>query len=90
MELFKIRCKQGKSIITEDYIRIELPGQLKQQTMLRTGLVGVDSKVTVFPFFGLTKGASTLVFRGQGLDNLRADLVATPIAREIVALLQKE
>lgn len=88
-EIFNVRCQQGKLIITETMIQIQRPAGMGQQTILRSGLVGVDSKVTVMPFFKLTKGASTLVFRGQGLDVLQADLVPTPTAKEIVALLQK-
>lgn len=88
-ELFNTKCAQGRLIITDQFIQIQRPMNMGQQTMLRTSFVGVDSRVTVFPFFKLTKGASTLIFKGQGLEVLQADVVETPTAREIVAMLQQ-
>ncbi len=87
-ELFRTRCSQGFLVITEDFIRVEL-AQLRQQTLYRQSLTGVDLKVTVQPIKLLgMKGAATLVFHG-GMEVFRVDMVSLPIAREIVGLLQR-
>lgn len=89
-ELFNVRCAQGRLIITDQAIIIELGkgGSIRQQTLAKSACTGVESKRTMMPFFGLTKGASTLIFHGQGLERLQADMVETPTANAIVALLQ--
>jgi len=86
-ELIRTRCKQGWLVITDEYIRVELSGNLRQQTLYRSMLTGVDSKVAGFPLFGLG-GGTNLVFHGQGLERLHADLVKPKMAQEIVGMLQ--
>lgn len=56
-ELVRIRCKQGTLIITDNQIRVEL-GQLKQQTLSRSALTGIDSQLAVPSVFGMGGGTS--------------------------------
>ncbi|GHO88030.1 hypothetical protein [Dictyobacter formicarum] len=86
-DLIRTRCKQGTLIITDNQIKIEL-GQLRQQTLARSALTGVDSSMGVPSVFGLG-GGTNLVFHGQGAERLHADLVKPNVAREIVNLLGK-
>jgi hypothetical protein len=88
-ELFNTRCTQGKLIITETMIIVELgkEGSLKQHTLARSALTGIDSKQVVPAIFGKGGGVN-LVFRGQGMDRVQADLVNPGIAKEIVKTLQ--
>lgn len=84
MAELRTRCGQGKLIITDQAIRIEL-GQLKQQSLARSSLTGIDSLMAFPNIFGL--GRTTLVFHGQGGDRLRAEMVPTNMAKEIKSLL---
>lgn len=86
-ELFRSRCKQGTLIVTDQQIRVEL-GQLKQQSLSRSSLTGVDSNLAIPSLFGMG-GGTNLTFHGQGGERLHADLVKPNIAREIVSLLNK-
>ncbi len=89
-ELIRTRCKQGQLVITDETITIELKLgglQIKQQTLYRGSLVGIDSKLGAMSFFGLGGGIN-LVFRGQGADVLKADLVKPRVAQEILGMLQ--
>lgn len=89
-ELIRTRCTQGTLIITEDYIRVELKVPItgsKQQTILRSALTGIDSKVAVPSVLGMG-GGTNLVFHGQGVERLHADLVKPKVAQEIIGLLQ--
>ena len=85
-ELIRVRCKQGHLIITDEFIRVEL-GSIKQQTLYRSSLTGVESKIAVFPTFGLGGGIN-LIFHGKGGEVLHADLVKPKVAQEIVGMLQ--
>ena len=86
-ELFRVRCKQGQLIITDEYIRTELPFSAQQHTLYRAALTGVDSQMAVPSVLG-AGGSTNLVFHGQG-EALRADLVNPKMAKEIVAALQR-
>lgn len=87
-ELIRTRCTQGHLVITEDYIRVELGGPFpKQQTLYRSSLTGIDSNVAVPSVFGLGGGVN-LVFHGQGIERLHANLVKRKVAQEIVGMLQ--
>ena len=86
-ELIRTRCKQGWLVITDEFIRVELPGGIQQRTLYRSSLTGIDSKIAVFPIFGFGGGVN-LVFHGQGAEWLEADLVKPKMAWEIVGLLQ--
>ncbi len=86
-ELIRTRCKQGTLIITDEYIRTELPGGVQQHTLYRTALTGIDSQMGAPSLFGLG-GGTNLVFHGQGGEELRADLVKPSVAKEIVGMLQ--
>lgn len=86
-ELFRTRCKQGFLIVTEQQVRVEL-GQLKQQSLSRSSITGVDSVLAVPSLFGMG-GGTNLVIHGMGGERLHADLVKPNIAREIVSLLNK-
>lgn len=87
MNEIRTRCKQGTLIITDTQIRVEL-GQLRQQTLARASLTGVDAVMAVPSVFGMG-GGTNLVFHGQGAERLQADLVKPNVAREIVSLLGK-
>jgi len=89
IELTRARCKQGKLIITNKKIAIELNGfgqTLKSQTLLKSSLSSIDSKLAVAPLFG-KGGGINLTFRGRGKELLTADLVPVKEAKEIIALL---
>ena len=88
-ELFNTRCTQGRLVITDTMIIVELgkKGSLRQHTLVRSALTGIDAKLAVPPFLGKGGGVN-LVFRGQGADRIEASLVNPQIAKEIVALLQ--
>ena len=89
-ELIRTRCKQGKLIVTDEYIRVELTAgswNINQQTIYRTSLTGIDSKMVLPAIFGMG-GGTNLVFHGQGAERLHADLVKPKVAQEIISLLQ--
>jgi len=88
-ELFNTRCTQGRLIITDTMIIVELgrEGALRQHTLARSALTGIDTKLVVPSLFG-KGGGTNLIFRGQGADRVQADLVNPTIAREIVRTLQ--
>jgi hypothetical protein len=44
-ELFRVRCKQGQLIITDEYIRTELPFSAQQHTLYRAALTGVEQAI---------------------------------------------
>lgn len=79
--LIETRCKQGKLIITDQRVRVEL-GQLKQQSLSRSALTGVDSAIGVPSVLGMG-GGTNLTFHGSGGERLHADLVKPKVAREI-------
>lgn len=83
-ELLRTKCAQGKLIITDQAIRVEL-GQIKQQTLARSSLTGVDMIMAYPNIFGL--GRTNIVFHGQGAERLQASMVPTNMAREIKSLL---
>ncbi len=84
-ELLNVRCKQGKLIITETHIIVEL-GNFRSETMLRTAFVGLDSKMAVPSIFGLG-GGTNLIFHGQGSQDIHADLIPPKEVKKIQALL---
>jgi len=84
MSEIRTRCTQGKLIVNDQYIRIEL-GQLKQQTLLRSALTAIDSKMAFPSIFGF--GATNLIFHGQGVERLQANFVKTSVARDIKSML---
>ncbi len=87
-EYFRVRCKQGWLVITDEYIRIYLGGLLaKQQTLYRQVLTGIDSRVAVPSIFGFGGGVN-LVFHGQDVERLHASMVKPKVAQEIVGMLQ--
>lgn len=83
--LIEARCKQGKIIITDQMIRVQLGG-LQSQSMARSSLVGVDYKLAVPSIFGLGGGAD-LIFHGKGGERLHAGLVKIKVAKQIMQLL---
>jgi len=83
-ELLRTRCAQGTLIITDSAIRVEL-GTIKQQSLARSSLTGIDLLMAYPNIFGL--GRTNMVFHGQGTERLQANLVPTNIAREIKSLL---
>ena len=84
-ELIRARCTQGKLVITDQAIRVEL-FRLQSQTIARMALVGIDYKLAVPSLFGLGGGAN-LVFHGQGGERLHANLVKPKIAKQIMRML---
>jgi hypothetical protein len=85
-ELFRARCTQGKLVITDDAISIELMGKPKQ-IMYRSSLTRIDSKLAVPSIMG-QGGGTNLTFHGRGGEVLHANLVRPNIAQEIVGFLQ--
>ncbi len=89
IEFIRVRCKQGKLIVTNKKIVVELRGfgqAFKSQTLLRTSLTSIDSKLAVAPIFGMGGGVN-LTFHGKGSELLQADLVPPKEAQEIIASL---
>lgn len=88
-ELIHTRCKQGELILTNKRIVIQLStfGRvLKPQTLLRSSLTSIESKLVVAPILGMG-GGYNLTFHGKGREELHADLVPPKEAKEIIALL---
>jgi hypothetical protein len=89
IELICTRCTQGKLIITNNRIMIELSGfgrTFKSQILLRSSLASVESKVAVMSLFGMGGGVN-LIFYGKGGEVLNANLVSPKDAKEIITLL---
>lgn len=84
-ELIRVRCTQGKLVITDHLVRVEL-FQLKQESMARASIVAIDYKLVVPSLFGLGGGAD-LIFHGQGGERLHANLVKPKIAKQIMRML---
>ena len=84
--LFRTRCKQGTLLLTDTAIIVQL-GSLRSETMLRTALTNLESKVAVPPVFG-KGGGTNLIFSGQGGTTLHADLVPPRDAEMIQAMLR--
>jgi hypothetical protein len=75
--------------VTDKKIVVELRGfgqVFKSQTLLRTSLTSIDSKLAVAPIFGMGGGVN-LTFHGKGSELLQADLVPPKQAQEIIASL---
>lgn len=86
--IIRTRCTQGHLVVTDDYIRVELGGPFsRQQTLYRSSFTGIDSQVGAPSLFGLGGGIN-LVFHGQGVERLHADMVKPKVAQEIVGMLQ--
>ena len=81
----RIRCLQGTLVITDQSIWIER-GRLKQQSLARSSLTGIDSTVSIPPLLGYG-GATDLVFHGQGGERLEASMMTTSKAQEVKSLL---
>lgn len=79
------RCKQGKLVVSDTMIKVQL-GDWREQSMQRSMLVGIDSKLVVPAVFGFGGGVD-LVFRGQGTEVIEAGLVQPKIAKKIKAML---
>lgn len=89
VELVRARCKQGKLIVTNKSIVIQLSSfghVLKSQSLFRASLTSIDSKLAAAPLFGMG-GGYNLTFHGKGREVLHADLVPSKEAKEIIALL---
>jgi hypothetical protein len=88
-ELLKTTCTQGKLIITDTFIIIELRGfgtEFQSRNLARSSFSSLDSKMVIPSLFGLG-GGTNLVFHGRGGEMLRADLVPRKAARKVAALL---
>lgn len=89
VELIRTRCAQGKLIITNNKIAVELTtfGKvMKSQILLRSSLTSIDSKVAVFPILGIG-GGMNLTFHGKGRETLKAELVPFKEAQAVLSLL---
>lgn len=84
-ERIEARCKQGKLIVTPQFVRVELL-DLRQQTLSRASITGIDSKLAVPSIFGFG-GGTNLIFHGQGGERLHVDLVRPKLAKQIVRML---
>ncbi len=88
-EILSTRCKQGKLIITNISIIVELSsfiGNLRSETMMRSSFVDLDTKLAVPSLFGKGGGVN-LTFHGQGNKVIHADLVKPEDAKRIQAIL---
>jgi hypothetical protein len=88
-ELISTRCKQGKLILTDTAIVVELGsfmGNLRSETMMRSSFVDLDTKLAVPSLFGKGGGVN-LTFHGQGNKVIHADLVKPDDAKRIQAIL---
>jgi hypothetical protein len=85
MELINVRCSQGKLILTETHIIVELYN-LKSSTLDRRSFTALDMKLAMFPILWID-GLSNLTFHGQGGERLVATNVKTREARKIRAIL---
>jgi len=83
--LIETTCSKGKLIITDTLIKVKF-GDISEQTMLRSSLVGIDSKVTFRSLLGKPR-AMRLIFRGQGTESIEVGMVPVEAAKQIVALL---
>jgi predicted CopG family antitoxin len=89
VELIRTRCSQGKLIVTNKKIAVELTvfgNAIKSQILLRSSLASIDSKVVIFPVFG-AGGGMNLTFYGKGREIVKAELVPFKQAQEVLALL---
>ena len=89
VELIRARCTQGKLIITNKKIAIELASfgkVIRSQILLRSSLTSIDTKLAVPSVFGMG-GGMNLTFHGKGKEILKAELVPPKEAQEILALL---
>jgi hypothetical protein len=87
-ELICTRCTGGALIITDEYIRVQLPGIMgRQQTLYRSSLTGIDSSIVAPVIFGHGGGMS-FTFHGTGAERLHANYVGMKDAQEIVGMFQ--
>lgn len=89
VEFVRARCTQGKLIVTNKKIAIELTSfskVIKSQTLLRSSLTGIDSKLAVPSVFGMG-GGMNLTFYGKGREKLKAELVPLKEAQAILGML---
>ncbi len=87
--VIRTRCTQGWLIVTDEYISIVLGGPLPyQQTVYRSALTGIDSRVVVPSIMGFGGGVN-LVFYGSGVERLHANMVKPSVARVIIDMLQE-
>ena len=84
-ELINTRCTQGRLIITETHIIVQL-GKRNSETMLRTTLTDLQMQTAVPSIFGLGGGVN-IAFHGQSGHPLRANLVKPADADRIQSLL---
>ena len=82
-ELIRTRCAQGKLIITDTHIIVEL-GSIKSSAMPRSSFTTIDMKMTMWagPW-----SSYRLVFHGAGAERLKASMVKAKDAKRIKALL---
>ena len=85
MELIKTRCTQGKLIVTETHIIVELLN-LRSQSLARESYTGLDVAMGWPSFFGLG-GGKNLVFHGKGGERLHANLVQPKQVKRIQEIL---
>jgi hypothetical protein len=85
-ELVKTRCQQGKLIITETHIIVEL-GHLKSTMLARSSFTTLEMGMAMFPLPFIYEGASNLIFHGAGGERLKATMVKTKEAKAIRMLL---
>lgn len=83
--LLRTRCTQGTLIITDTTITVQL-GSIKSETMSRTSLVNVESKVAVPSILG-QGGGINLTFYGQSGQQLHANLVPPKDAETAQSIL---
>lgn len=85
MAEIRTRCKQGQLIVNDTQIKVEL-GDVQSQTMSRSMLTSIDSKMVVPSLFGFGGGVN-LTFHGQGTTTIQAGYVKLKDAKAIKKLL---
>jgi hypothetical protein len=81
----KTRCTQGQLVVNELMITVGL-GNVQSQSMPRSMLTSLDSKMVVPSIFGFGGGVN-LVFHGQGTTTVLAGSVKMKDANAIKKLL---
>lgn len=90
-ELLRIQTGSGVLIVTETSVTLERPslafGGRKPQTIMRSAITSVDSKVTIPAVLG-RGGAMRIVLHGQGSDVMEINGVPLKAAEQLLSLLR--
>ena len=85
-ELVNTRCQQGKLIVTDSHIIVELYN-IKSTTLARANFTALDVKWSMFGIPFLVDSRSNLTFHGAGGERVEATMVKTKDAKRIRSIL---